>query len=984
MSQEIGLDVEAALRKTLLAIPSINGGALLARMLPSLRISGAQVAVIDQGSVDDTAEVCRRHGVELVQLHYPHSYTQACNHGARLARERGCEFLFVANNDIVLKTDVIRESLAELLADPQLGVVAPSQILIDPSRDLRVRAYRVFWSLDRIIFEHDLAAPHREAKRLDADFCELTFVGLRMSTLDEVGFLDDEFGFYHEDADFGFRLREKGYGCAYLPHSVIEHWVSSTFGAESPRQRYYIKKNKRLFAKKHLRAKVAHQDHCANDPSSWNRINRELHPQLRRMGMLDPAAPELSFSHPGTPPFDHLYTVWETTRLPKSWLRYAKAYKTVFAPSNWCAEVLRDEGFAPVHYAPHGVDSDVFSPWGPVNRPFERKTFLWSAHNQYRKGLDVMLAAWARFWRQRPMAQLLLLGCGIGSAMPAAPDRSQRIGPFEIHDYFELGASIYEIIDPLSDQELAALYRGVDFYVSTSRSEGFGFVIAEAMACGAPAIFGDFGGARDFVFPGALTYAGAATAADYSDKKFFDVGGWWEPDGDALVARLFEAHDMAPDAYRALSEAGWREMRRRFSWRHTCFALRAGLLAEQQAQPTPAAAEPTPRAATAAPSALFVGYAEGDLGLGQSFRDDIEAALEAGVDLAIFPFDKAIETRKIGPFHPELYDRSRPRPVNVIVVAPDQTPHVEKDLTPALFGASYNVLRTYWELPDAPEAWRPFLERIDELWVPNAYVADAFRDIFPRRITIVPTAVDATIGARASRADLGLEDDRYYFLFSFDYFSSPHRKNPLAAAQAFADAFPDRTEKVGLIIKSLGAIERFPDIAAELQRRAAEDPRIVLMHYSLDRDRMLSLIAQTDCYVSLHRAEGFGAGMAEALLLGKPVIGTDFSGSRCFLDSSVAYPVPYVIREIERDQYGWGEGQVWADPVVSEAARLMRAVHDDRAEAARRAAAGQQRIAQEFCRASVGAAILRRLRELQPDGGAAPVARETAALVETA
>lgn len=959
------MQIEAALHKTLLAIPSINGGALLARMLPTLRMPAENVVVIDQGSADDTEEVCRRHGVAIHQLHFPHSYTQACNIGADLARARGCEFVFVANNDIVLKTDVIRQCLEELLADPKLGVVAPSQILINEAANIRLHAFRVFWSLDRMIFEHDFTRPPPSARRFEADFCELTLVGARLSTLDEVGFLDNDFGFYHEDADFGFRLREKGYDCAYLPHAVIEHWTSSTFEPNSARQKYYIKKNKRIFAAKHLTIHVDHHDHHSSDGTSWSRINRCLHPYLRRMGMIDAAAPELHFSHPGGEPFDHLYTVWETTRLPAPWRAYGARYKSVSAPSRWCAEVLRAEGYQNVAYVPHGVETDVFSPWGEVNRLYERKTFFWAAHNQYRKGLDVMLAVWARFFRQYPLAQLLLMGAGLRDAIPEPPTRSRRLGAFDVHDYIERGLSIYEIVTPVSDEELAAIYRGVDFNISTARSEGFGFVIAEALACGAPTIFGAYGGARDFVYPGALTYEGVPTPADYSDKGFADVGEWWEPRQDQLLARMIEAYQMSDAERAALAEKGWRAMRR-FSWREACFALRRALAA---VEPAPlAAASPAPLAA-AAPPCLFVGYAEGGLGLGQSFRDDVAAAIEAGVDVAIFPFDKGIETRKIGPFHPELYETALGRPVNVIVIATDQMPVLAETMPASLREGAYNILRTYWELPDAPEAWRPFLDGVDELWVPNQFVGDAFRDIFSGKIAIVPTSVDATIGAPRDRAAFGMAADRFYFLFSFDYFSSPFRKNPLGAVAAFQRAFPDRDAKVGLVVKSVGAIERFPEIEAALAQAAAEDPRLLILHESLDRDSMLSLIQAADCYLSLHRAEGFGAGMAEALLLGRPVIGTDFSGSRCFLDDSVGYPVPYVIREVGKDEYGWGEGQVWADPIPSEAARLMRAVFEDRAEAARRAEAGRRRISEHFSRAAVGAAIRRRLCALGPSRG---------------
>jgi GT2 family glycosyltransferase len=119
------MDLKTSLQKTVLAIPSINGVRLLAWMLPTLRIPRELVIVLDQVHTDDTVGICQAADVGLVQLGRPHTFTEACNIGAEIARERGCDYLFVANNDIVLATDVIHELLAELLADPELGIVAP-------------------------------------------------------------------------------------------------------------------------------------------------------------------------------------------------------------------------------------------------------------------------------------------------------------------------------------------------------------------------------------------------------------------------------------------------------------------------------------------------------------------------------------------------------------------------------------------------------------------------------------------------------------------------------------------------------------------------------------------------------------------------------------------------------------------------------------------------------------------------------------------
>jgi GT2 family glycosyltransferase len=568
------------LQKTVLAIPSINGGRLLARMLPTLQIPGELVIVLDQGSTDDTEEICRAAGVDLVQLGRPHTYTEACNIGAEIARERACDYLFVANNDIALTTDVIRALLAELIADPNLGIVAPGQIIISETGSKHV-AYRVAWNLEKLTFLHDFNPPACNTRRLEADFCELTLAGVRMSVIDEIGFLDNKYGFYHEDADFGFRVRQAGYTCAYLPNVQIEHWSSSSFSSSPELKSDYLSRNKQLFASKFLGRYVAHADHKSNETTSWNIINKNLHPYLRKHGLINPDYPDLIFAHPGTPPFDHLFTIWETSRLPSSWLVFKDRYKLTMTPSHWGIEVLKDAGFARVHYVPLGVETDVFQPWGTSQRFGDGKTFLWFARNQYRKGLDVMLGAWHAFHRARPDARLILMGVGILDAMDK-PDGIRIWKHFRIGEYRSESISVHESTGQMDEETLATIYRSVDFTVCSSRAEGFGFSIAESMACGTPAIFGNFSAMKEFATDGALLMKGARVSADYSDKGFVDVGDWWEPSVEHLTALLLEANDMDGTRYQRLAQDGIKLIRTKFSWHATSFAIRAALIAEDQ------------------------------------------------------------------------------------------------------------------------------------------------------------------------------------------------------------------------------------------------------------------------------------------------------------------------------------------------------------------------------------------------------------------
>ena len=567
------------------------------------------------------------------------------------------------------------------------------------------------------------------------------------------------------------------------------------------------------------------------------------------------------------------------------------------------------------------------------------------------------------------------------------------------------------------------------------------------IACGTPSIFGNYGGTRDFDLDGALLFKGDERRIDCSYAGFYNVGNWWEPDVDHLIALLLEAHDMSDGTYRSLSLNGVRLVRSKFSWRTTSLAIREALVADAERKAACAraavvgslvsaedvAVAPAPsrlrgmgtrnlrrvgylcsffadqldsgglkyaikatnqlvrsrsarvreaywplprnfRVFWGAPSrkssierrkgVLFIGYAEGELGIGQAFRSDLCAAAGADIHFAVYPFRVGVETRLTSPFMPERYDKKHAYDINVIEVAADQCQVVFRSIDSRVTRDSYNVLRTYWELPNAPEAWRPMLNGIDEIWAPNGFVADAFREIFRGPINLIPPTVDVGEGPYPARDYYGMDARRFYFLFSFDYFSSPYRKNPLGVLEAFRIAFPNRSENVGLVLKSSGTVGHYPEIRKAIQHASAADPQILILDRNLPRRDMLGLVRAADAYVSLHRSEGFGLGIAEALSFGRIVVGTNFSGNTDFLTEQTGFPVPYTFRPVDSDEYPWQRGQVWAEPDVAEAARIMHEVFDAPECALKRAASGQMLVKHKYGLAAVGQAMQMRFVEL--------------------
>jgi glycosyltransferase involved in cell wall biosynthesis len=201
-------------------------------------------------------------------------------------------------------------------------------------------------------------------------------------------------------------------------------------------------------------------------------------------------------------------------------------------------------------------------------------------------------------------------------------------------------------------------------------------------------------------------------------------------------------------------------------------------------------------------------------------------------------------------------------------------------------------------------------------------------------------------------------------MFSFDYYSSPARKNPLGVLRAFQRAFPDREENVGLIIKSTSSKNQNLRIKGTIAKAAAEDPRIIVLDRVMSRNEVLSLIRQSDCYVSLHRSEGFGLGMTEAMSFGNIVIGTDFSGSTDFLSERTGFPVGYMMRALRQGEYPYSDGQSWAEPDEQEAAEAMRRAFYDQDERRRRSATGKAFVQTRYSRENVGRIAEARLMQI--------------------
>jgi glycosyltransferase involved in cell wall biosynthesis len=241
--------------------------------------------------------------------------------------------------------------------------------------------------------------------------------------------------------------------------------------------------------------------------------------------------------------------------------------------------------------------------------------------------------------------------------------------------------------------------------------------------------------------------------------------------------------------------------------------------------------------------------------------------------------------------------RGRPladRRINVIWTNAEQLPGFASVVGPEYFVGRYNVGFWAWESERLPAHLAANAAMLDEIWVPSRFVRDAVTPVVDRPVHIFPHPIVAPIPEPSfDPRSLGIPQG-FTFLFTYDFLSSFERKNPLGVLAAFVEAFPDGGGPV-LVLKSVNGAKRPAELERLLLAAGGRRDVVVIDEYLTAGERA-ALIASCGCFVSLHRAEGFGLGLGEAMALGKPVIATAYSGNLDFMSNDTAVLVPARLR----------------------------------------------------------------------------------------
>lgn len=351
------------------------------------------------------------------------------------------------------------------------------------------------------------------------------------------------------------------------------------------------------------------------------------------------------------------------------------------------------------------------------------------------------------------------------------------------------------------------------------------------------------------------------------------------------------------------------------------------------------------------------GYLDTESGIGEVARCFVRMLEAEGVPVA--PVNVPQEWLRREDRTLERTASSTPYPVNLFFVNADQLPAVVSTRR-ALLDGRRSVGYWFWELEAFPERFDGALRLVDEVWVASSFCQRSIGARSPKPVVRVPPRLALGEHPAAERRRLGLGDDDLVFLFVFDAASFLRRKNPGAAISAFRRAFPEPGREL-LLLKTTNAR---PSQVRALER-LARGSRIRIVNGYSSRDDLLALHAAADVCVSLHRSEGLGLTLLEAMAYAKPVVATAYGGCEDFLRPDAAMLVPYRKRPVGRSVGPYPADAVWAEPDVEAAARQMRLLASDRALAERVGGRGREVFA-EWSRGA-GALAVRRLRRLADD-----------------
>ncbi len=376
------------------------------------------------------------------------------------------------------------------------------------------------------------------------------------------------------------------------------------------------------------------------------------------------------------------------------------------------------------------------------------------------------------------------------------------------------------------------------------------------------------------------------------------------------------------------------------------------------------------------PGVNIAGYFRAEYGVGEAARLVVAAVAEAGVPYATVGYDRT-RARQSHAFQDHGIKAAR-FDTNIVCVNADQLGNYNHDIGELIRPGRVHIGFWNWELGEFPRELDDVFLLVDEVWCGSTFVRDAVATRTTKPVHALPLSFEIPAEPAMSRTEVGF-DDRATFLFVMDFDSVLERKNPVGLIDAYTRAFPE-AGRTRLVIKTINGDKR-PTELERVRWATRGRPDIDLWDEYLTAEHKSAMIAHCDCYVSLHRSEGIGLTIAEAMARARPVIATSYSGNIDFMDPDVTFAVPWTPTPVPPGAGPYRAGAEWADPDLGVAADLMRQVAADPEAARARGAAAREHLrvnhsperAAAFVRERLGHWRERRAAGWVPDSYVTPV-----------
>ncbi|MEA5093468.1 MAG: glycosyltransferase [Sedimentibacter saalensis] len=324
----------------------------------------------------------------------------------------------------------------------------------------------------------------------------------------------------------------------------------------------------------------------------------------------------------------------------------------------------------------------------------------------------------------------------------------------------------------------------------------------------------------------------------------------------------------------------------------------------------------------------FIGLIKAEVGLGQSCRLIAEAIDNTDIEYTVFNQIQINSCRQEDSSWDNKISNTTPFNINLIHINPPDLAIAYLTLDKSIWDYKYNIAFWLWELEEFPDEWVKCFDLLDEIWTPSEFVSDSIRKKTSLPVYTMIYPISTPTNENFNRKYFKLPEDKFLYLCMYDSNSMTERKNPMAAINSFKSAFEPSEQNIGLIIK----INNPDSKDLELINQSLKDySNIYIINKIMTKTEVNSLIKNVDVLVSLHRAEGFGLPLAEAMLLGTPTIATNWSANTEFMNDDIACMVDFDLITLDKDYGVFKKGNRWADPNIGQAAMFMRKLYEDKA-----------------------------------------------------